>query len=69
MKIKTRMGQASHLGKHEAAAQMIRLVRELRDQLDEAGLLEAGDWESVANTVFAFHKTLPKKVREDLYEG
>jgi hypothetical protein len=57
------------LGKWEAAARMERLVRELAERLDEAGLLEPGDDDQIMNAVYEFRATLPRKVQDDLLHG
>lgn len=69
MTIKTRIGQAGHLGKWEAHAQLVRLAVELREVLQEEGRLSADDITRFDGVVHAFLATLPAKVREEVREG
>ena len=67
--IHTKPGQSTHLGRHDVDAAMVRLVAELRDRLDESGLLDDSDKVSIDNVVSAFVKSRPGRVREDLRHG
>lgn len=67
--IKTKMGQASHVGKWWPAAQMVRLVRELQLKLEEAGLLAPDDKSAIDNVVICFLASVPKKVSDEVREG
>jgi hypothetical protein len=67
--ITTKVGQTMGLGKWDSAAAMIRLVRELQDRLDEAGLLAKDDFVAVDNVLYTFMATLPKKVSEEVRHG
>lgn len=67
--IKTKIGQAPHMGKHEAACQMERLVRELYGKLEDAGLVNDDDKTAVDNVVYTFLATLPAKVRDEVRHG
>lgn len=63
------MGKAKHLDKWESHAAMIRLVCEMQDRLDEAGLLSDADKLDVDNVVCTFARTLPAKVRDEVRHG
>ena len=67
--IKTKIGQAPHMGKHEAACQMERLVRELYGKLEDAGLVDDTDKVSVDDVVYTFLDTMPTKVRDEVRHG
>jgi hypothetical protein len=67
--IKTQIGQTMRLGKWDSAAAMVRLVRELQDRLDEAGLLAKDDPVAVDNVLYTFLATMPKKVAEEVRHG
>lgn len=62
-------GHPAHNGKWEAAAQAVRLIREMRGMLEEAGMLPGEDYDRVNNVLYAFEKTLPKKIQSDLAHG
>ncbi len=57
------------LGKHEQAAKMCRLVRELEQLLEDQGLITSTDHDQIANVYYEFLATLPQKVQEDLRHG
>jgi len=57
------------LGKWEAAATMVRLVRELQAMLQDGVELESGDENRIANAIYEFQATLPRKVQDDLLHG
>ena len=67
--INAKPGQSTHLGRHDIDAAIVRLVAELRDRLDESGLLDSGDAVAIDNVVAAFVKSRPARVREDLRHG
>lgn len=57
------------LGKWATDAAMIRLVRQLQDQLDEAGLITGADIDGINNVLCPFIAKLPKKVWDEVREG
>lgn len=67
--IRTKIGQATHMGKYEAACQMERLVRELVGKLEDAGLVDDTDKVSVDDVVYTFLDTMPTKVRDEVRHG
>jgi hypothetical protein len=67
--INSKPGQATHLGRHDIDAAMVRLVAELRDRLDESGLLDGSDAVAIDNVVAAFIKSRPARVKNDLLHG
>jgi hypothetical protein len=67
--INAKPGQATHLGRHDIDAAIVRLVAELRDRLDESGLLDSGDAVAIDNVVSAFVKSRPGRVQNDLLHG
>ena len=67
--VKTKVSQTIHLGKYAVDAAIVRLVAELREKLDEAGLLGTSDKVSIDNVITAFIKSKPESVREELRDG
>lgn len=66
--IKTRLGQ-TRLAKGDEAAAMVRLVRELREVAEEAGLLGDPDYDRINDVLYGFLKTQTRKVRDEVYQG
>ena len=66
--IKTRLGQ-TRLTKGDEAAAMVRLVRELRQLAEEAGVLGDPDYDRINDVLYGFLKTQTKKVSEEVYHG
>ena len=70
MKIRTKIGQADHMGKWESACQIVRLVRDLHEIITEvSGPLEATELNQLHGVVDTFLATLPKKCRDELLHG
>jgi len=67
--VKTKLGQAVHMGKWEAAAAMVRLVADLRAELEERGILTGGDLIAIDNVTCSFLTTVPAKVAEEVRHG
>jgi hypothetical protein len=67
--VTTKMGQAGHMGKWEAACQMVRLVRDLACRLEEAGLAAKDDGAMIDDVIYSFLGECPKKVRDEVREG
>jgi hypothetical protein len=67
--INSKPGQSPHLGRHDIDAAMVRLVAELRERLDESGLLDSSDAVAIDNVVAAFVKSRPVRVQNDLLHG
>jgi hypothetical protein len=65
--VTTKMGQASHMGKWEAACQMVRLVADMREFMEDA--LTPQERLNIDGIVHTFLDTLPEKCREEVREG
>ena len=50
-------------------AAMIRLVRDLRNELDELGVIDDAADVAIDNVVYEFLATCPKCVREEVLHG
>jgi hypothetical protein len=68
--IDTRMGQADHMGKWEAAVQMVRLVDELKAIIDERiGTIDPADRMRIDGVKHTFLDSLPKKCQDEVLHG
>ena len=67
--VRTKIGQARHMGKWEPHVAMIRLVRDLQCELDEGEMLKPDELTDIDNVINAFLKDLPDKVRDEVREG
>lgn len=68
MKIKTKVGQ-SRMGQWDATVAMIRLVRELRDKLEELGEIDGDATNGINNVLCTFLSDCPQKVADEVREG
>lgn len=67
--VRTRFGQAAHMGKWEPHVAMIRLVRDLQCELEEGDMLQPDELTAIDNIIYGFLKVLPAKVFEEVREG
>lgn len=67
--VRTRIGQARHMGKWEPHAAMVRLVRDLQCELEEGDMLQPDELTAIDNIINKFLSVLPRKVFEEVREG
>jgi len=67
--VKTALAQTRLSEKLDCAAAMVRLVRELRDHLEENDLLGPHAHERIDNVLFGFLATCPKSVKDEVLHG
>lgn len=59
--VRTKIGQAKHMGKWEPHVAMIRLVRDLQAELEEGNMLRPDELTDIDNIIYAFFESIADK--------